>query len=137
MFGNGFSSSPNNSTKNQFGSKFPILTLWDNNVERLIKSDPEKYFNQKETAKLIGKDQAALVEPKDYPKPGKQRTVEKSKGNILDPIEIIKENANAGSKANSLNKKLYTKYITEQNNKFKKEANYAKKQLKQLKIINF
>ena len=30
MFGNGFSSSPNNSTKNQFGSKFPTLTLWDN-----------------------------------------------------------------------------------------------------------
>ena len=30
MFGNGFSSSPNNSIKNQSGSKFPTLTLWDN-----------------------------------------------------------------------------------------------------------
>ena len=30
MFGNGFSSSPNNSNNNQSGSKFPILTLWDN-----------------------------------------------------------------------------------------------------------
>jgi homoserine acetyltransferase len=30
MFGNGFSSSPNNSTKNQFGAKFPTITLWDN-----------------------------------------------------------------------------------------------------------
>ncbi|MDC0423991.1 hypothetical protein OAM10_02125, partial [Candidatus Pelagibacter sp.] len=30
MFGNGFSSSPNNSTQNQSGSKFPTLTLWDN-----------------------------------------------------------------------------------------------------------
>jgi len=30
MFGNGFSSSPNNSTKDQSGSKFPTLTLWDN-----------------------------------------------------------------------------------------------------------
>ena len=29
MFGNGFSSSPNNSTQNQSGSKFPTLTLWD------------------------------------------------------------------------------------------------------------
>ena len=30
MFGNGFSSSPNNSIQNQSGSKFPTLTLWDN-----------------------------------------------------------------------------------------------------------
>ena len=30
MFGNGFSSSPNNSNKNQSGSKFPTITLWDN-----------------------------------------------------------------------------------------------------------
>ena len=30
MFGNGFSSSPNNSIKNQSGSNFPTLTLWDN-----------------------------------------------------------------------------------------------------------
>ena len=30
MFGNGFSSSPNNTIINQFGSKFPTLTLWDN-----------------------------------------------------------------------------------------------------------
>ncbi len=30
MFGNGFSSSPNNTTKSQSGSKFPTLTLWDN-----------------------------------------------------------------------------------------------------------
>ena len=30
MFGNGLSSSPSNSTKNQSGSKFPTITLWDN-----------------------------------------------------------------------------------------------------------
>ena len=30
MFGNGLSSSPSNSTKKQFGSKFPTITLWDN-----------------------------------------------------------------------------------------------------------
>jgi homoserine O-acetyltransferase len=30
MFGNGFSSSPSNTIKNQSGSKFPTLTLWDN-----------------------------------------------------------------------------------------------------------
>ena len=30
MFGNGFSSSPTNATKSQIGSKFPIITLWDN-----------------------------------------------------------------------------------------------------------
>ena len=30
MFGNGLSSSPSNSTKSQFGSKFPTITLWDN-----------------------------------------------------------------------------------------------------------
>ena len=30
MFGNGLSSSPNNMTKNQYGPKFPKITLWDN-----------------------------------------------------------------------------------------------------------
>ena len=30
MFGNGLSSSPSNATKNQKGSKFPKITLWDN-----------------------------------------------------------------------------------------------------------
>ena len=30
MFGNGLSSSPSNSKKNQQGSKFPTVTLWDN-----------------------------------------------------------------------------------------------------------
>ena len=30
MFGNGFSSSQNNSIQSQSGSKFPTLTLWDN-----------------------------------------------------------------------------------------------------------
>ena len=30
MFGNGLSTSPSNSTKNQSGSKFPTITLWDN-----------------------------------------------------------------------------------------------------------
>jgi hypothetical protein len=65
---------PVNKTTNQFGSKLTETDIVKRkaNVERLIKSDPEKYFNQKETAKLIGKDQAALVKPKDYPKPGRQ-----------------------------------------------------------------
>ena len=30
MFGNGFSSSPNNSTNKQSGAKFPTIALWDN-----------------------------------------------------------------------------------------------------------
>ena len=30
MFGNGLSSSPNNMKKNQYGPKFPKITLWDN-----------------------------------------------------------------------------------------------------------
>ena len=30
MFGNGLSSSPTNAVKNQKGSKFPTITLWDN-----------------------------------------------------------------------------------------------------------
>ena len=121
---------------NQFGSKLTETDIVKRkaNVERLIKSDPEKYFNQKETAKLIGKDQAALVEPKDYPKPGKQRTVEKSKGNILRGERYKKANANAGSKANSLNKKLYTKYITEQNNKLRQDfKNSPQKTIKTIK----
>ena len=127
---------PVNKTTNQFGSKLTETDIVKRkaNVERLIKSDPEKYFNQKETAKLIGKDQAALVKPKDYPKPGKQRTVEKSKGNILRGERYKKANANAGSKANSLNKKLYTKYITEQNNKLRQDfKNSPQKTIKTIK----
>ena len=59
---------------NQFGSKITkaVEIKRKANVEKLIKNNPEKYFNQKETAKLIGKDRAALVKSKDYPKPGKQ-----------------------------------------------------------------
>ena len=65
---------PVNKTTNQFGSKITkaVEIKRKANVEKLIKNNPEKYFNQKETAKLIGKDRAALVKSKDYPKPGKQ-----------------------------------------------------------------
>ena len=121
---------------NQFGSKMTeaVEIKRKANVEKLIKNNPEKYFNQKETAKLIGKDQAALVKSKDYPKPGKVRTVEKSKGNILRGERYKKANANAGSKANSLNKKLYTKYITEQNNKLRQDfKNKPQKTIKSIK----
>ena len=59
---------------NQFGSKMTeaVELKRKANVEKLIKNNPEKYFNQKETAKFVGKDQAALVKSKDYPKPGRQ-----------------------------------------------------------------
>ena len=40
-------------------------------VEKLIKDDPEKYFNQKETTKFLGRKRAELVPADEYPKPGK------------------------------------------------------------------
>jgi hypothetical protein len=40
-------------------------------VKKLIKENPEKYFNQKETIKFLGKKRAILVPADEYPKPGK------------------------------------------------------------------
>jgi hypothetical protein len=58
-----------NPGKNQHGAK---LNEADKQaVKKLIKENPEKYFNQKETIKFLGKKRAILVPADEYPKPGK------------------------------------------------------------------